>query len=74
MRHVLDVMHIENNIAEFVLKFLFGKKIFVGVMESPVGNWATQGVVTKTQSKPTAIFQATWSLCLHINRRKNIRG
>ena len=26
MRHVLDVMHIEKNIAESVLKFLFGEK------------------------------------------------
>ena len=26
MRHVLDVMHIEKNVAEAVLKFLFGEK------------------------------------------------
>ena len=26
MRHVLDVVHIEKNISEYVLKFLFGEK------------------------------------------------
>ena len=62
--HVMDVMHLEKNIAESKLKLLFGEKN-TPKSRKTLRKWGGARIVAATQGQPAANLQAVSAIWFH---------